>query len=219
MKRPIKVKVCGLRHPGNIEEVCALSPDFVGFIFHPGSQRFVGEKPDPAIFRIPGEGTARVGIFVNEEVSRVRSVFESYWLDLVQLHGEEDPEYCRNLTDAGIPVIKVLFPADMGSGKDFRAGEREIIHYREAAHYLLFDSGRSGSGGSGLQFDWNLVGEGFSCPLPFLLGGGVGPDDTETLKGLMHPSFFGVDVNSRFETSPGVKDARLLAQFIDAIRN
>jgi len=218
MKRPVKIKVCGLRDPGNIEAVSALSPDFAGYIFFPGSPRYVGEKPDPSIFRIPGDGTARVGVFVDGELSEVRRIFETCWLDLVQLHGRESPEYCRQLTDAGIPVIKTLFPSEMGGGDNMQEGWSILKRYTEVGHYLLFDSGTGGSGGTGHPFDWELLRE-ISPPVPFLVGGGVGPGDAGKVKRMGHPSFFGVDVNSRFETSPGMKDPRLLARFINQIRH
>jgi phosphoribosylanthranilate isomerase len=208
MERPVKIKVCGLLHPGNIEEVCALEPDFAGYIFYPDSQRYVGENPDPAIFMIPGDGTARVGVFVNEEIPAIRNMFDRYLLDLVQLHGNESPGYCMQLVEAGIPVIKALNP---------HSAEMEGCAYGEVVHYLLYDNPGDGYGGSGQKFDWNLL-NGIDIPLPFLVGGGIGPGDAELVRELGHPSLFGVDLNSRFETSPGVKDAGLLKQFIDEIR-
>ncbi len=221
--RPLKIKVCGLTRPSNVEEVSSLQPDFAGFIFYPGSKRYVGDHPDPALFRIPSEGTARVGIFVNERVSRVRELFESCALDLVQLHGSEPLTYCRELIDAGIPVIKVIHAGHQGSvgpreGEQRSALEGETLNrYCGMAHYLLFDSGRSGSGGSGKPFDWGQLDD-LSVPLPFLLGGGIGPEDAGRIRELSHPSLYGVDLNSRFETSPGIKDAELLRIFMERLR-
>lgn len=223
-ERPLKIKICGLTEPRNIEEVSALEPDFAGYIFVKGSRRFVGGHPDPALFRIPCEHTARVGVFVNETVDGVRKIFETCLLDLVQLHGSESPAYCQQLVDAGIPVIKVVhagFLHDIrqkhegGRQKDRAAGLPD--HYLGVAHYLLFDSGKSGSGGSGQPFDWSLLGE-QSIPLPFLLGGGIGPMDAPRIRQLGHSALFGVDLNSRFECSPGIKDASLLRPFMEEIR-
>jgi phosphoribosylanthranilate isomerase len=216
--RPIKIKVCGMLDPANLAEVCLLSPDFVGYIFYPGSKRYVGNHPDPALFRIPGEGTAKVGVFVDEELSGVARRFEQCQLDLVQLHGTESPGYCRDLVEEGIPVIKVFHPENPLREKGRGTEGLDMKDYAEAVHYFLFDSGRSGEGGSGHQLDWELL---RSCdiPLPFLLGGGIGPDDAGRLKALDLENLFGVDVNSRFESSPGIKDAGLLSRFIEEIRN
>lgn len=212
--RPVKVKVCGLTRPGNVEEVLALDPDFVGYIFVSGSPRYVGKSPDPALFRIPGEGSARVGVFRDEPPARVMELFESCPLDLVQLHGSETPAYCRELIKAGIPLIKTIHAGEAGEHIHGRAVPSA---YEEVAHYLLFDSGRSGSGGSGIPFDWNLLG-GWDIRLPFLLGGGIGPGDADRVRQLGHSAFSGVDLNSRFELSPGIKDVTLLKAFMEAIR-
>ncbi|MGW8314869.1 MAG: phosphoribosylanthranilate isomerase [Bacteroidales bacterium] len=223
-ERPLKIKICGLTLPGNVEAVSALKPDFAGFIFHPGSKRYVGEHPDPALFRIPEERTAKVGVFVDEPVPRVKKLFESYLLDLVQLHGSESPEYCRELVDAGVPVIKAVHVGQSGTDLQDRQGNLQdafdalhLDRYWGAAHYLLFDSGSSGSGGSGKQFDWSLL-SGRNIPLPFLLGGGIGPEDATALRQFAHPSLFGVDLNSRFESSPGIKDPELLRLFMEKLR-
>jgi phosphoribosylanthranilate isomerase len=217
VKRPVKIKVCGMTDPENVEEVSALDPDFMGYIFFPGSPRFIGKNPDPALFRIPGERTARVGVFVNEDGSEVIRRFETCQLDLVQLHGKEPVEYCRTLVEHGIPVIKVFHPENPDRISDARMLETEMHGFSEAVHYFLFDSGGSGDGGSGHKLNWGRIGT-WDIPLPFLLGGGIGPDDAGTLKTLDHPALYGVDVNSRFESSPGMKDAGLLDRFIRELR-
>ena len=204
--------------PANLTEICRLDPDFVGYIFFPGSKRFVGQHPDPALFRIPGEGTAKVGVFVNEELAEVVRRFEQCQLDLVQLHGAESPGYCRDLVEEGIPVIKVFHPENPVGKKGRGPEEANMEDYREAAHYFLLDSGGSGEGGSGHQLNWELLGKN-DIPLPFLLGGGIGPDDASRLKALALENLFGVDVNSRFESSPGIKNAGLVSRFIYEIRN
>jgi phosphoribosylanthranilate isomerase len=216
-RRPIKIKVCGMVHAENVEAVCALDPDFVGYIFYRGSSRFVGDDPDPALFRIPGARTARVGVFVNEELPEVMKKFNSCTLDLVQLHGSESPEYCGKLVEEGIPVMKVLHPGNGNSRPDRGDLHPEPDRYAGVAHYLLFDSGASGTGGSGEKFEWDLLRE-VSIPLPFLLGGGIGPEDADALMGVDFPQLYGVDVNSRFETAPGMKDTLLLKRFMDEVR-
>jgi phosphoribosylanthranilate isomerase len=217
LKKPIKIKVCGMLHPDNMEEVCALEPDLVGYIFYTRSSRFVGERPDPALFRIPGERIAKAGVFVNEELTEVKRKYEQYLLDLVQLHGNESPDYCMDLIEEGIPVIKVFHPGSPEEKKlsgDFR---KNLERYGRVARYYLFDSGETGAGGTGQKFNWNLLG-GIVSPLPFFLGGGLGPGDAGAVKQLDLLNFFGVDLNSRFEFSPGLKDPGLLKRFINEIR-
>lgn len=217
MKTPIKIKVCGMLHPDNVEEVCALEPDLIGYIFYSGSSRFVGERPDPALFRIPGERIAKAGVFVNEELKEVKRRYEECFLDLVQLHGTESPDYCMDLIEEGIPVIKVFHPGSPEEKKLSGNHRKNVERYSQAAHYFLFDSGKSGTGGTGQKFDWNLL-SGIVSPLPFFLGGGLGPEDAGAVKQLDLPNFFGVDLNSRFEFSPGLKDPGRLKLFIDEIR-
>lgn len=210
MKRSLKIKVCGLLYPENIEAVCALEPDFVGYIFYPGSKRYVGKKPDPAIFGIPGDGILKTGVFVNEEIYKVEESFSMYRLDLVQLHGEESPQYCQKMKDAGIPVIKVLNQDSVNGGSGPGA-------YKKGVDYLLFDTPGKEYGGTGRKFDWDLLDKSF-IPIPFLLSGGIGPEDGTAIRELRHERLFGIDLNSRFELSPGLKDVNLLEGFMKEIR-
>lgn len=210
MFHPLKIKVCGLRDPENVEQVCGLEPDFVGYIFFRGSKRFVGKDPDPSIFRMPKKGTGKVGVFVNEKISAVKRIFDSCCLDMVQLHGDESPAYCISLVEAGIPVIKVIDPGSMNSIGN-------ITDYGELVRYFLFDTPGEERGGTGRKFNWDLLDE-FSIPFPFLLSGGIGPGDGPGIAGICHDWLFGIDVNSRFEISPGIKDVELLESFIREIR-
>jgi phosphoribosylanthranilate isomerase len=225
MFRPLRIKVCGLRDPGNIEQVCRLGPDYVGYIFYPPSKRYVGVHPDSHIFAIPREPVRKVGVFVNEEILSVQRTFERCRLDLVQLHGEESPEYCMRLNRSGIPVIKTFHP-----GKAL--GQEKYSDYVEQANYFLFDNRETGKqkngyggtgnqeegyGGTGSRFDWEVL-KRYSIPFPFILSGGIGPEDVPAIRKLGHEWLYGVDVNSRFETSPGMKEIHGLEDFIDAIR-
>ncbi len=204
----MKIKVCGMLYPENLEQVCALEPDFVGYIFYCGSKRFVGETPDPALFHIPGPGIRKVGVFVNETIAFVRRAYESNRLQMVQLHGGESPAYCSTLSRAGIPVVKVL------SAETDMAGLEE---YREQVHYFLFDTPGQGYGGTGRKFDWDQL-KRIPATTPFLLGGGIGPVDDRAILELDHDGLIGVDLNSRFELSPGLKDVKMLKEFIEKIR-
>ena len=192
----IQIKVCGMRDPRNLEQLCALHPEYIGFIFYPPSPRFVGSRPDPPLFRIPGPGIKKVGVFVDEELHRVRQAIELFGLDAVQLHGHESVDYCRQLASAQVEIMKVLDPCEPAL---------ETGGYPEVADLFLFDSAGAGKGGTGLKFDWTLL-EDLPLQLPFLLSGGIGPGDAGRLRSLGHPGFRGIAVNSRFELSPGLKD-------------
>lgn len=205
MTDPLQIKVCGMRIPENLEKVCALGPDYVGYIFYPGSKRFVGNKPDPALFRLPPPSIIKVGVFVNEQISRIKELQKEHKLDMVQLHGNESATYCRELLDAGIQVIKALNP------------DSSWEEYADAVPFFLFDTPDPGWGGTGKKFDWNLITK-RSIPRPFLLSGGIGPEDAGVVRELEHENFRGIDINSQFELSPGEKDIQRLKRFITEIR-
>lgn len=203
----LQIKVCGMRDPQNLEQVCALAPDYVGFIFYPRSKRFVGTSPDAALFEIPGPAIKKVGVFVNEEVSLVRKAIEVYGLDVVQLHGGESADYCRTL-EGETMVVKALDPDEQRFG---------IEKYRGVVDCLLFDSAGEGYGGTGQKFDWKVL-EHLNVPVPFLLSGGIGPGDAAALRTIDLKGLMGIDINSRFELSPGRKDIEQLKEFIIEIR-
>ncbi len=199
-----------MREPRNLEQVCALGPDWIGFIFYPDSKRFVGRQPDPALFSIPGNRIRKVGVFVNEDQRVVRTAAEKYRLDMVQLHGGESLTYCRQLQEEGIEVIKTLHAGTP-------LGEFGSDAVRGAVRYFLFDTPGKEFGGTGRKFNWQLLNR-QEASAPFLVGGGIGPADTGNLEVIRHPMWTGVDVNSRFEQLPGRKDTGLLEKFILEIR-
>ena len=199
-----------MREPDNLEQVCALNPDFVGYIFFRGSSRYVGAKPDEALFSIPGDKVSRVGVFVNEPILSLRRMIESGRIDVVQLHGSETPEYCKALVNEGIHVIKAIGPGHLDS-------KESLEDYNGVVHYFLFDTAGEGSGGKGEKFDWGLL-EKYALPVPFLLSGGIGPGDADTIRELDLLLLRGVDVNSRFEEAPGRKNIEMLEGFIKDIR-
>jgi phosphoribosylanthranilate isomerase len=210
MKRQLRVKVCGMTDPENLEKVSALGPDFLGYIFFRASPRFVGEDPDPALFSIPGKGIIRVGVFVDETHAAVRKVLASGWVDMVQLHGSESPAYCRALVSEGVRVIKALDPGGLDRGESYR-------EFGGVAEYVLYDTPTESYGGSGRKFNWERLGR-HVLPVPYFLSGGIGPGDAQLVKDQDLTWLHAVDVNSRFERSPGVKDVDLLRDFINDIR-
>lgn len=201
----MRIKVCGLRYPDNIARIAALDIQMMGFIFYPSSPRYAAGLDVRSLEAIPKK-IRRVGVFVEEDMQRLLSTVRMYGLDTVQLHGEENPGYCERLRREGLSVIKAI---GIAQKEDFRRAQV----YRDTCDYLLFDTRSAAHGGTGRHFDWNLLAD-YDGPTPFLLSGGIGPRDAGTLAALNHPHLAGIDLNSGFETAPGVKDAQALEDFI-----
>ena len=202
----IKIKVCGMREPDNIRNLIQLSPDFIGFIFYPESKRYVGEDfPVTAINSVPS-GIKKVGVFVNELLEHVVKKYNKYNLDYVQLHGKEQVEYCRELMTINIKVIKAF-------GIDGSFDMTQTEKYSDSCNYFLFDTKSAQYGGTGRKFNWNHLTR-IPDNKPFFLSGGIGPEDIDEIKKLNIPELFAIDINSRFEQSPGLKDITMLQKFI-----
>jgi phosphoribosylanthranilate isomerase len=151
-----------------------------------------------------------VGVFVNEQPEEILRKVEEYRLDYVQLHGDESPDACRRLRDAGCAVIKafsVLSAADL----------QHTPAYDPFVDYFLFDAKGSERGGTGKRFDWPLL-EAYRGHVPFLLSGGIGPEHVADLSAFRHPQMAGIDLNSRFESAPAMKDTVRIEQFIRHLR-
>ena len=205
----LKIKVCGMREPDNIRTISALLPDYLGFIFYPASKRYAGDLSPEIRAEIPAF-VKKVGVFVNENEDKLITTCSAYGIGTVQLHGDESPEFCEKLAEMGLRIIKVFsIGGSLDTGK--------ILPYRESCSYFLFDTDTDTYGGSGKQFEWGLLKD-YTLEIPFFLSGGIGGEDAEKIRNLAHPMLFGVDINSRFETSPGIKDAGLCESFINAIR-
>ena len=201
------VKVCGMRLSANIRQVDRLAIDWMGFIFYPPSPRCLKRIP-----RYLPEQAKRVGVFVDADSRYIQSRAKQYGLLLLQLHGRETPDECRHLRETtGCPIIKAI---SISETTDFDL----LCRYEGAADYFLFDTATAARGGSGRQFDHRLLCR-YKGRIPFLLSGGLGPDDVTTvLECQSHPQFAGIDLNSRFELRPGVKNAGLLQHFLNTLR-
>lgn len=204
------IKVCGMREADNIAEVRALNPDFMGLIFYPKSSRFVGEEPTEAQ-AASFAPTKKVGVFVNNTEEYIMEKIEKFHLDLVQLHGSETPAFCKSLTEKGISVIKAFSITNA-------ADLEHVGLYEGCTKYNLLDTKTPKVGGSGMKFDWNILNN-YTSKTPFLLSGGLDADDAAAVKALKHPALIGVDLNSKFEIAPALKDATKLSQFITELRN
>lgn len=202
----IKLKVCGMRDPANMEELGEAGPDFMGLIFYPRSKRYVGDDFDEEA--IPKGPMKRVGVFVNEDPEGIVEKVKKYGLNLIQLHGTEPVEHCR-LYQQRIPVIKVLSVLD-------ELPHQVIREYEPYVDYFLFDTKTPEYGGSGKKFDWEILRE-YSSKVPFFLSGGIGPDDIETIRDLDIPHLHAIDVNSGVEVEPGLKDMEKVGELISRL--
>jgi len=215
--RPI-IKVCGMRDADNIREVeklntqlsvvnYQLSIALMGFIFWPKSSRYVSERPAYLPHNIK-----RVGVFVNENIQQVKRIAEDYALDFIQLHGQESSAYIRQLRsvlDESIAIIKAF---NIATAVDLQ----QTAPYAGLANYFLFDTKAQLPGGSGLQFDWSVLSD-YVGETSFLLSGGISPDDAPRIRDFHHPKCIGIDLNSRFEIAPALKDISKLKSFIQAL--
>lgn len=201
-------KVCGMRDPENIRALEATGlVDWMGFIFYGKSPRFVGSEPPAYLPACP-----KVGVFVNPTVDYVRTMVPRFGLRLVQLHGNESPEFCKEVSEQ-VPDVCVIKAFSISSEADLE----KALEYESVVDGFLFDTPTSGYGGSGKYFDWKLI-EGYHGHIPFLLSGGIGPDSLDALSKFSHPLWYGIDLNSRFETAPAMKDVEALKEFLLAVR-
>ena len=191
-----------MRNAENIRKVEAMGIDLMGFIFWSKSKRYVGERPS----YLP-TNCKRVGVFVDEDIEQVKRIADEYELDFIQLHGHESPEYIRLLDNR--KIIKAFNIATTG---DFALTEA----YEGVANYFLFDTKGKSVGGNGEKFDWSLLST-YDGNTPFLISGGIGPDDADLLKTFHHPKCIGIDLNSRFEITPGIKDIDDLRIFLNEL--
>ena len=199
------VKVCGLTEAENIRQVEQCGADLLGFICYAGSPRFV---PRPPAY-LP-QTAQRIGVFVNATQEYILHRVAELDLHGVQLHGTEPPALCRALRQEGLTVIKAFA---LHRPEDLTATEG----YVDACRYFLFDTPTPRYGGSGRAFDWTLLSH-YHGTVPFLLSGGLRPDSLDALRAFSHPRWAGIDLNSGFETRPGVKDIGALAGFISTIK-
>ena len=204
------IKVCGMRDAENIREIERLGIDMMGFIFWPKSSRYVSERPA----YLP-TNCKRVGVFVDEDIEQVKRTADEYQLDMIQLHGSESPDYiCDLRADVSSPAIIKAF--NIATKEDFETTKP----YEGIVDYFLFDTKGPSVGGNGAKFDWTVLAD-YVGETPFLLSGGIGPDDAEVLTSHLSPltskKCIGIDLNSRFELAPGMKDVSALRKFLNEL--
>ncbi len=197
----IHLKVCGMREASNIAALAELHPDFIGFIFHEISPRYCDRLPEVTI----PENIAKTGVFVNKSTEYIRLKKETFRLDYIQLHGVESPEFCKEISRTVAPVIKAF---NLHAEFDFD----RLKAYESCCDYFLFDASGPQAGGNGITFNWELL-KNYTGKVPFLLSGGIDETMARAIKEIDHPAFYGVDINSRFETKPGIKNIHKIKRF------
>lgn len=202
-----------MREPENIRAVASLGVDMIGMIFYPKSPRYVQSRVDVED-RLPVQ---RVGVFVDESIAHILEITGTFHLDFVQLHGNESPQFVTMLRDAlkecGFSGVRLMKALSVQTPDDVDRWQA----YQGLVDLLLFDTPTAGYGGSGRRFNWSLLAH-YQGDIPFLLSGGIGPDDVEDILSFHHPMLKGIDLNSRFESAPAVKDVALLRGFIHQLR-
>jgi len=205
----MNIKVCGMRDSFNITNLCQLPINYIGFIFFAKSARFVGEEFDTLITKSVPNNIKKVGVFVNATEKYINSKIKTYKLDAIQLHGNESPEFCSSFLDKNIEVIKAF-----GIDKTFDFAV--LNDYNNACNYFLFDTKAPSHGGTGIKFDWNIL-QNYKGEKPFFLSGGITNEDVETIKQLQSLPIHCLDINSKFELSPAMKNISMIADFIHGI--
>lgn len=202
----MKIKVCGMRLASNIKDLGALDIDFMGFIFYNKSSRNVEELP---IIHIP-ERIQRVGVFVNASIAKIEQKAAKFHLDYIQLHGDESPEFCEELQQKGYTLFKAFAVDD---NFDFKILEA----YENGCAYFLLDAKGSSYGGNGIQFDWAILDQ-YTSQKPFFLSGGIDLNSIQSVLNLELPQLYGIDVNSKFELSPALKDISKIKKLVKKIK-
>ena len=211
----MRVKVCGLNSVDQLLQLDEIGVEFGGFIFYPKSPRYILKHIQPSdIKKVKGQQINKVGVFVNESVDTVLKMVDECGLYLVQLHGDETPKYCEKIANY-VTVIKA-----------FRLRNEDNVlwkvkDYNDIVDMFLFDTAGAAYGGTGEKFNWDIL-NGLNINKPFFLSGGIGPDDVDELVKFsttnVAKDLFALDVNSKFEKAPGVKDMQLVQQFIRQIK-
>lgn len=201
----VKLKICGMKH--NIAEVAKLQPDYLGFIFYDKSPRFFNAEEIP---QLPA-GVKKVGVFVDENISKVIELTKKHALDIIQLHGSETNAYVRDL-QSNLEFSDTLVWKAFSLDDEFDFSE--LSPYENTVDKFLFDTKGKEKGGNGYTFNWEIL-KGYTLKKPFILSGGIGLDEIESLKELLQTDLpiYAIDVNSRLETKPGLKNIEDLKRF------
>jgi len=206
----MKLKVCGMTDVDQIRSLAKLGVDFAGMIFYKKSPRYVEGKILPSELQVISDRIKLTGVFVDEDLNFIKLKIKEYHLKAVQLCGSETPELCRELKEYA-EVIKVVH---VGSGE---ITQEQISNYAGETDFFLFDTQSEKYGGTGKKFDWNSL-SATEISRPFFLSGGISIDDVGSINSFAHDNFIGIDINSRFEIGPGIKDINQIKNFISQLQ-
>lgn len=208
----MKLKVCGMRESENLRSLIALGPDFIGFIFYKKSIRFVNDFPQVEIPLY----IKKVGVFVNESAEIILDTVKKYNLDFVQLHGNENHEFCSKLARNQEVNSSFLESFQLGVIKAFSVDENFDFsitqEFEQSCDYFIFDTKGANYGGNGIKFNWEILKK-YEGNTPFLLSGGISKKDSVEINKMKHKSFAGIDINSGFELKPGLKNIEDIIEF------
>lgn len=206
----LKIKVCGMKHAANIAAVADLHPDYLGFIFYEKSPRYISEVSAELIKYVPQE-IKTVGVFVDESLETVKTLVAKHYLKAVQLHGNESVDFCKTIKHMGVQVIKAF-----GIHPDFDFSV--LGAYEPVVDYFLFDTQTPAHGGSGKVFDWTLL-KNYQLSKPYFLSGGIDLNQAEQIKAIKDERLYAIDINSKFELEPGLKNVDKLNEFFKMLIN
>ncbi|MDP4679095.1 MAG: phosphoribosylanthranilate isomerase [Cyclobacteriaceae bacterium] len=202
----MKIKVCGMNNKQDITNVVSAGANLIGLIFYDKSPRSADKGDVDADF-VKQLAVSIVGVFVNENINTVTKIAQDYDLDYLQLHGDESPEYCSELKNKGYKVWKAFSVAET-------LDKEKLKNYEDVVDYYLFDTKGINYGGNGRKFNWDVLDE-YNLSKPFFLSGGLSLSDAQEVSNFVHERFWGVDLNSGFEQSPGQKKANEIEEFIN----
>jgi phosphoribosylanthranilate isomerase len=206
----VKIKICGLKQKTNLFEVVEAGADYVGMIFYEKSPRYVVDSLYPEdVWFLPDE-VEKIGVFVNASYDEIKKSAKLYQLNLIQLHGNELPELCKQLQDLGYGVIKAF-------GVDEHFDFNDLKPYQSSVDFFLFDTKISTHGGSGITFDWNILNN-YSLDIPVFVGGGVSLENLNDLLNFNFPFLYSVDMNSKLEIEPGLKDISKVQKAVELVK-
>lgn len=200
------VKVCGMADQELMLKLSIMPIDMLGFIFYPKSPRYLVGKIDPESIKSLPHNIRKVGVFVNALKEDILDLAKTYHLDTLQLHGSESPELCKELKTEGYSILKAF---NLTQKNNYKA-------YSPFCDFFLFDTPSEQHGGTGQKFDWSML-ENYKEKTPFILSGGIGPYDANEILEIKHPQMKGIDINSKFEIEPGIKDVELINKFLQSL--
>ena len=211
----MRIKVCGMTDMDQVQQLDEMGVEFCGFIFYPKSPRYLFKHVPASIVKKTKGHINKVGVFVNAETDEILRVVDDCGLYLVQLHGDETPRQCERISEY-ITTVKA-----------FRISEQDNIlwkikDYKDVVDMFLFDTEGVGYGGTGKKFNWQML-KGLNIRKPFFLSGGIQPDDMDNLKDFaadpVAKDLFSIDINSKFELSPGIKDMEKVKNFVTKLKS